>query len=89
MAATQYQIIGRRLDRPQAVLFRDDAGRHFLRADCGAPLVRLTNRDAAALMRHRDYHPVLDGSWRSLDEAVALDCVVQFPLPADRPPVHP
>jgi hypothetical protein len=46
MTNPTYQLIGRRGDRPQRLLFRDAEGRHFLRADCGARLVRISRRDA-------------------------------------------
>ncbi len=79
MSTPRYQLIGRRADQPQILLFRDTRGRHFLRAACGAPLVRITRRDAETLMRHYRYRPILDPDWRSEDEIAALECVVPVP----------
>jgi len=77
MESRGYQVIGRRLSQPQTLIFRDPDGRHFLRAGCGTRLVRVTARDAMRLMRSRDYHSVLDRSWRSETDAIVMDC----PLP--------
>jgi hypothetical protein len=78
MTNPTYQLIGRRSDRPQRLLFRDLEGRHFLRADCGARLVRISRRDAKAIMRQYHYRTVLDSSWRSEAEVADLGCVVPF-----------
>lgn len=78
-----YQLIGRRGDRPQRLLFRDSEGRLFLRADCGASLVRISHRDAKAIMRQYHYRTVLDNAWRSEAEVAELGCVVPFEPTAD------
>jgi hypothetical protein len=83
MTNPTYQLIGRRGDRPQRLLFRDAEGRHFLRADCGARLVRISRRDAKAIMRQYHYRTVLDSAWRSEAEVYELGCVVPFEPPAD------
>ncbi|MDI3338965.1 MAG: hypothetical protein QJR03_00380 [Sphaerobacter sp.] len=74
MSLRSYQVIGRRLSQPQTLLFRDAEGRHFLRADCGSRLIRLTARDAARLLRQYDYHLVLDRAWRTESDALQLGC---------------
>lgn len=74
---SKYLLIGRRADRPQSLLFRDEHGRHFLRSSCGARLVRLTARDAQRIMRQYPYTVVVDGSWRDETEALGYAC----PLP--------
>lgn len=81
MHGSMYQLIGRRLDRPQSLLLRDSNDRHFIRPECGARPVRISARDAARLIRHRTYHPVVDTAWLSEDEVAAMQCTV--PLPAD------
>ncbi len=83
MTNPSYQLIGRRSDRPQRLLFRDSEGRHFLRADCGSRLVRISRRDAKAIMRQYHYRTVLDNAWRSEAEVAALGCVVSFEPMAD------
>lgn len=83
MFASLYRIIGRRLSQPQTLLFQDHEGRHFLRAGCGARLVRITVRDAHRIMRHYDYHAVLDRMWLNEAEARDIDC----PLPG-RPAIE-
>lgn len=83
MSTPQYQVIGRRLGQPQTLLFRDRDGRHFLRAGCGARLVRITARDAERIMRQYDYHSVFDGEWRDVDGAAALDCPLPFAVAAE------
>lgn len=83
MDTRTYQLIGRRLDRPQALLFRDQDGKHFLRPGCGARLVRITSRDASRLMRHYTYHRVIDGEWRDEHEVAALECAVPLTIPAE------
>lgn len=80
-----YRLIGRRSDRPQRLLFRDTEGRHFLRADCGARLVRITERDAKQIMRQYDYRSVLDSEWRSETDAVILDCAIPLEYPSELP----
>lgn len=82
MESQGYQVIGRRLNQPQTLIFRDPDGRHFLRAGCGSRLVRVTERDAKRLMRSRDYHSVFDRSWLSELDAIVMDC----PLPDTAPP---
>lgn len=78
MTNPSFQLIGRRSDRPQRLLFRDSEGRHFLRADCGARLVRISRRDAKAIMLQYRYRTVLDNSWRNEAEVAELGCVVRF-----------
>ncbi len=79
MKSTRFQLISRRGDRPDSLLFRDLEGRLFLRAGCGAPLIRLTKRDAHRLMRQYPYHTVIDAEWRSAPDAELLECAVPFP----------
>ena len=79
MKAAKFQLISRRGDRPDSLLFRDAEGRLFLRAGCGAPLIRLTKRDAHRIMRQYPYHAVLDAEWRSEPDAALLECAVPFP----------
>ncbi|HET7037130.1 MAG TPA: hypothetical protein VFI42_15700 [Thermomicrobiaceae bacterium] len=88
MRGGKYRLIGRRADRPQSLLFRDEQGRHFLRSTCGARLVRLTARDAQRILRQYPYTSVLDAAWRDYQEALGYECPIQLPdeleiLPAD------
>ncbi|HEU5423160.1 MAG TPA: hypothetical protein VFU72_06445 [Nitrolancea sp.] len=88
MRGGKYRLIGRRADRPQSLVFRDQQGRHFLRTNCGARLVRLTARDAQRLLRQYPYTSVLDGAWRDYQEALGYECPLPIPdapgiLPAD------
>ena len=78
--AAKFQLISRRGDRPDSLLFRDSEGRLFLRAGCGAPLVRLMKRDAHRIMRQYPYHTVIDAEWRSAPDAEILECAVPFPM---------
>jgi hypothetical protein len=77
MDKPKYQLIGRRADRRETLLFRDHKGRHFIRPSCGAKLIRITARDAQKIVRQYSYNSVLDGMWRSELEAAGLEC----PLP--------
>jgi hypothetical protein len=70
-----YQLVGRRFDRPDSLMFRDRRGRHFLRTSCGSRLVRITAHDATRLLQRR-YHTVLDGAWRDELEATGLECLL-------------
>lgn len=79
MSEPRYQIIGRRLGQPQNVLFKNQDGRYFLRAGCGARLVRLTARDAERLMFQHTYHTVLDSEWYDELTASGLDCALILP----------
>ncbi|HLI52420.1 MAG TPA: hypothetical protein VKU87_11530 [Thermomicrobiaceae bacterium] len=79
MPNSRYQIIGRRLGQPQNVLFKNQDGRYFLRAGCGARLVRLTARDAERLMFRQTYHTVLDSEWYDELTASGLDCALILP----------
>ena len=83
MKTARFQLISRRGDRPDSLLFRDSEGRLFLRAGCGAPLIRVTKRDAHRIMRQYPYHAVIDGEWRSADDATILECAVPFPMVAE------
>lgn len=83
LGAHRYQVIGRRLSQPQTLLFRDGDGRHFLRAGCGARLVRITARDSERIMRQYDYHTVFDGEWRTINDAVELDCPLPYAVAAE------
>lgn len=83
MPEPRYQIIGRRLGQPQHVLFKNQDGRYFLRAGCGARLVRLTARDAERLMFQHAYYTVLDSEWYDEWTASGLDCA--FILPEEQP----
>lgn len=74
MHSEGFQLIGRRADRIDTLLFRDKRGRHFLRASCGSRLVRITNRDADRIVRQYSYTPILDDAWRSEFEAAGLEC---------------
>jgi len=74
MDKPKYQLIGRRADRRDTLIFRDRKGRHFIRPACGAKLIRITTRDAQRLMRQYSYNSVLDGMWRNENEAVGLEC---------------
>ncbi|MGA7670757.1 MAG: hypothetical protein WBW04_10080 [Nitrolancea sp.] len=83
MDKPKYQLIGRRPDRRDTLIFRDRKGRHFIRPACGAKLVRVTTRDAHRLMRQYSYNSVLDGMWRSEMEAAGLECPLPIPVEAD------
>ncbi len=76
MDKPKYQLIGRRADRRDTLIFRDRGGRHFIRPACGAKLIRITSRDAQRLMRQYRYNSVLDGIWRSELEATGLECTL-------------
>lgn len=76
MARHTFQLIGRRGDVPQSLLFRDEEGRYYIRPGCGARLVRITARDARRIMRQYDYRAVLDAAWYDADQVAALECVV-------------
>ncbi len=78
MDSRSYQLIGRRGDYPQSLLFRDREGRYYIRPGCGARLVRITARDAQAIRQQYDYRPILDAGWYSFDEVAAIDCVVSL-----------
>ncbi len=78
-----YQLIGRRADRRDTLIFRDRKGRHFIRPSCGAKLIRLTTRDAQRLMRQYTYNSVLDSMWRSEFEATGLECSLPIPTESD------
>jgi len=77
MERQTFQLGGRNGNRRESLLFRDQEGRYYLRPGCGTRLVRLTTRDAQALMRRQDYRLVLDSGWYDYDQVVAIDC----PLP--------
>ncbi len=83
MDKPKYQLIGRRADRRDTLLFRDRKGRHFIRPACGAKLIRVTTRDAQKLMRQYAYNSVLDGLWRSEIEATGLECPLSVPTESD------
>ncbi len=79
MDKPKYQLIGRRADRRDTLIFRDRKGRHFIRPACGAKLVRITTRDAQRLMRGYAYNSVLDAMWRNELEATGLECPLPIP----------
>ena len=83
MENPKYQLIGRRADRRDTLLFRDRKGRHFIRPSCGARLVRITTSDAQRIMRQYAYNSVLDGSWRNETEATSLECPLPVPFESD------
>lgn len=87
MNTRNFQLIGRRGDYPQSLLFRDQEGRYYLRPGCGARLVRITARDAQAIMRQYDYRAILDAGWYSFEEVAAIDCFV--PIPQDSTALTP
>jgi hypothetical protein len=76
MDKPKYQLIGRRPDRQETLLFRDRKGRHFIRPACGAKLVRVTARDAESIKRQYAYNSVLDGVWRTELDATGLECAL-------------
>jgi len=73
-----YQLIGRRPDRRETLLFRDRKGRHFIRPACGAKLVRITARDAQSIIRQYAYNSVLDAIWHTEMAATGLECALPF-----------
>jgi hypothetical protein len=79
MDKPKFQLIGRRPDRRDTLLFRDRKGRHFIRPSCGSKLVRVTTRDAQSIVRQYSYNSVLDGVWRTETDAAGLECPVIFP----------
>jgi hypothetical protein len=78
MDKPRYQLIGRRPDRRETLLFRDRKGRHFIRPACGAKLVRVTARDAQSIMRQYAYNSVLDAVWRTEMDATGMECALPF-----------
>jgi hypothetical protein len=87
MKDSTFQLVGRRSDRPESLLFRDRKGRHFLRTSCGSRLVRITTKDADRIVRQYAYNSVLDGAWRSELEASGLECLLSFET--ESPGLHP
>lgn len=79
MDKPKFQLIGRRPDRRDALLFRDRKGRHFIRPSCGSKLIRVTTRDALSIVRQYSYNSVLDGAWHSELDATGLECPISFP----------
>lgn len=75
-SSSQVQLVGRRTDRPQTILLRDEKGRYFLRSACGSRPVRITNRDAEALIRQYGYNVVLDADWHSKNSVSNLGCLI-------------
>jgi hypothetical protein len=74
--SSHVRLVGRRTDRPQSILLRDEEGRYFLRAACGSRPVRVTNRDAEAIMRQYGYNAVIDGDWHPPSIASNLGCLL-------------
>lgn len=79
MDKPKFQLIGRRPDRRDTLLFRDRKGRHFIRPSCGSRLIRVTTRDAESIVRQYSYNSVLDGVWRTETDATGLECPIAFP----------
>jgi hypothetical protein len=76
LPSSPVQLVGRRTDRPQSILLRDEEGRYFLRPSCGSRLVRITHRDAEAIRRQYGYNVVLDADWHSSNSAEVLGCLI-------------
>jgi hypothetical protein len=74
--SSHVRLVGRRIDRPQSILLRDEEGRYFLRAACGSRPVRVTNRDAEAIMRQYGYNAVIDGDWHPSNVVSNLGCLL-------------
>jgi hypothetical protein len=79
MDKPKFQLIGRRPDRRDTLLFCDRKGRHFIRPSCGSKLIRVTTRDAQNIVRQYSYNSVLDAVWRSETDASGLECPIVFP----------
>jgi hypothetical protein len=76
MQPFQVRLIGRRPDRPQRIVLRDEDGRYFLRSACGSRAVRITARDAEQLMRQYRYDYVEDTDWYPVSGVPDLGCPI-------------